>query len=147
MRQYEAWRDSASLSDKRSHTRSRSHLQILRVPMLLRHKLVTLMQLLQLSRVVLDVAPRATRSAPSRRSLRRNRSQTQPLQKRALRMLLKFEMLVSMRRRLATVLLRVLARGGAAAPSVALSSTRRGGGQSAQTHSPSSSSCGSGGAR
>ena len=74
MRQYEAWRDSASLSDKRSHKRSSSHLQILRVPMLLRHKLVTLMQLLQLSRVVLDVAPRATRSAPSRRSLRRNRS-------------------------------------------------------------------------
>jgi len=56
--------------------------------------------------------------------------------------------LISRRRRLAIVLLRVLARGGAAAPSVALGATRRrGGGRSAQTHSPSSSSCGSGGAR
>ena len=46
-------------------------------------------------------------------------------------MLLEFEMLVSMRRRLATLLLRVLARGGAAAPSVALGTTRRDGGRSA----------------
>ena len=99
--------------------------------MLLRRPLVPLMQLFQLFRVVLDVAPRAARSAPRRHSLSRKRLQTQPLRK-AKRLLLRIELLdLRWCERMAPP--RVPTRGSVAVPSAALGATRRGGGGYAHT--------------
>ena len=116
--------------------------------MLLRRRLMLLMvhrQQLRCSLAVLDVAPRAARSAPSRRNLIRKRPQTQPL-RRAERLLLRLES-VDLRRCEWMMLPRVLTRGDSAVPREARGTTRGGSGASAQPHTSSSFSCGSGGAR
>ena len=115
--------------------------------MLLPHLLVPLMQLFQLLCVVLDVAPRAARSAPRRRSRSRKRSDPQPLW-----VVRRLRLLESLGWRLCDQMVspRVPTRGSAAAPRAALGVTRRGGGASVYSHTQPqtlcSSSSGSGGA-
>ena len=97
--------------------------------MLLRRPLMPLLQLFQLFRVVIDVAPRAVRSsAPRRRSLSRKRSHPQPLWVvRRLCLLLE-----SPGWRLCAQMVpsRVSTRGSAAVPRAARGAMRRGGGRS-----------------
>ena len=90
--------------------------------------LMTHRQRIQLCFVVLDVALRAGRSAPSRRSLMRKRLQTHPLQK-VVRLVLRLE---SLGRWVCEPVVppRVRTRGSAAVPRAARGATRRGGGRS-----------------
>eukprot|EP00966_Prymnesium_polylepis_P028632 663431-Prymnesium_polylepis.1 len=91
------WRrrvDSAFLSDRRSRKRSDIHLQLLRVPMPLRRRLVLPADDASAADSALPrrARHRAARSAPSRRSLKRKRLQTQSLRKAAC-LLLRLELL------------------------------------------------------
>eukprot|EP00966_Prymnesium_polylepis_P119374 2758620-Prymnesium_polylepis.1 len=120
----------------------------MRVVLLLRGRLALLTARRQprqrrLGVLVIDL--RVARSPPNGYIPSRKRTHPQPL-----RMAMRLHLLLeSLDRRWCErmVLLCVPTRGSAAAPSAALSVTRRSDGASAQTHLPSSSSCGSGGAR
>ena len=140
---------------RRSRSRKRTYPQPLWVMQRLRllesigwrqceQMMVPLMQLFQLCRVVLDVALRAARSAPRRRSRSRKRSNPQPLW--VVRRLRLLEMLGwRICHQMASP--RAPTRESAAAPRAARDVTRRGGGASVHSHTPCSSSSSSSGQR